>query len=55
MSTRDYNRSWMKSKRQKLQEAELVSQGKCPKCGVILALSTPDHDCTKYDWKILDE
>lgn len=54
MGSKEYNKTWMQKQREKKRKANLIKEGRCPECEVILELS-PNHDCKNYDWKILDE
>lgn len=55
MASKERHKWWMSNKRGQQREQALIASGKCPKCECILALAVKPHDCTNYDWLILDE
>lgn len=45
--------AWLRRKRDKVRVAQLIKEGKCPHCEVILA-EAPNHNCSPKSWKVIN-
>lgn len=43
----------MQIKRDKKRKVQMILEGRCPECEVILEFA-PNHDCNDKKWKIVD-